>query len=1356
MASELALVAPVPPPLPPTISRYRSLRGKSVSSLRPFDIFRDSSSDEESRSSGGSSGGSSSQGRPDSGSFRRRSKSVANLPRRGPLSVTAAAAAAAAADAPTAPPRSGTRHLLPDQAPPLPTYVLSPRPANFAVKPNLEGLNSPTLRVKGTLPKTNERTVGSSEQEPAQPQHPRREAPAPSTTATTREDEDEHAARLADEVARLEAETDRILAEQKKLDLARLQAQLVTPPPKPKRSLLNLDKLAFLSVSRGRRSNANSNASSSQPGTPSTLAPSIFSPSIFSPTLSHFSRNSSVDESPLPISMSFIQPGGKGIVPQIDAPTSAINGGDRRVIVRCLSSTITLPVTAETSPVDVLHASAEMTKHDISPATCVVLECYSVLGLERRLRRYERLRDILNSWDNDQQNSLLILSCDTAKDDQDLDLGNVPRTEDPPPGFCVQLHHSSRPGKWNKRWVTLLDSGQMFASKRPDAGPSDKDSTVVCHLSDFDIYAPKESEMRRNLKPPKKHCYAIKSQQKTIVFPNGENFIHFFCTDDDKLAARFYELVHGWRSWYLVNRMVDLARKDKAPQIKFSPLVGRATSKRSGKDGNNGMRVSIGEAGYHSGEPLMDVSGFKAPDMSKMSPIKRTLTKQSVRESPQSKALANAQESSPAVPETPKDCEFSANGLLGEAYDKRKQAEPSNAQAQAPGDKVDGPFTKGPSLLNGRVATPPDLADKDKPDAKSWFPSATEHTARIRGQSIHHQRRPMTADAAGQARRDRQPAPLLNLNKDFPEPPPRLRDVSGGSGNRHPGGQPLIDFATGGQGQQPRHGPPQQAISRRGHPASGAGAPLSPHWQQSMRSRSRSTASSSQAGGGRRFGQEEHPPLPPLPSRSVRRDRHLEPSRGGPAPRYAEPLVNRARYTGGRRLCVIFFSYILCMLVPGYMSLSDTLCLQVCAIQTGYFRVGSGDNGFRLMTDIWVSHLGPYLGNHLLGSLENLVEEDGKNLLLEALALVNLADHGADLAGALLLEGLVALLEAHVVVELLDDGLLGVVLLAVVVLEDLALVGSGDLEGLVDEPGALVVLDVGADLANVLGQAKVVEEVVLDLEVLAEGDEDVLGLLEVLGGGEVELVEGEGDGLIDDDELVFLHGEVVEIDRVLGGGEQVAELAHLGLEGGLEEELDEVDVGGVGAEELLEEDVDGRLEDEGVVDGDHADAVLAVPAGLAAAGDAAVHDVVRDEKEGLEQLRHPTERGGLEVLLVVEGGAEEEGDGVGDGHAAVAFAAEGVDLELASIANVRAGGRLDYPLQPVELRLGQLVRLGMVEDGLFQLGVDGLELLEGRLFGHVGDGSGAIGLLGDEERVDKRSKSRDDFLGRRSEEDEER
>lgn len=72
-------------------------------------------------------------------------------------------------------------------------------------------------------------------------------------------------------------------------------------------------------------------------------------------------------------------------------------------------------------------------------------------------------------------------------------------------------------------------------------------------------------------------------------------------------------------------------------------------------------------------------------------------------------------------------------------------------------------------------------------------------------------------------------------------------------------------------------------------------------------------------------------------------------------------------------------------------------------------------------------------------------------------------------------------------------------------IKHLALLGRRKLERRVDVPRALVVQDVSPDLANVLGEAVAVEVVVLDLEVLAEGDED----------GEGEVVRGlVGDGAL--------------------------------------------------------------------------------------------------------------------------------------------------------------------------------------------------------------------------------------------------
>lgn len=66
------------------------------------------------------------------------------------------------------------------------------------------------------------------------------------------------------------------------------------------------------------------------------------------------------------------------------------------------------------------------------------------------------------------------------------------------------------------------------------------------------------------------------------------------------------------------------------------------------------------------------------------------------------------------------------------------------------------------------------------------------------------------------------------------------------------------------------------------------------------------------------------------------------------------------------------------------------------------------------------------------------------------------------------------------------------------------------------------------------------------------------------------------------------------------------------------EELEEMHVARLAAEVLLQQPVDGGLEHERVVHSDQAYTFGAVPARLAAPGGACVHEVVRDEEDGLE------------------------------------------------------------------------------------------------------------------------------------------
>lgn len=537
--------------------------------------------------------------------------------------------------------------------------------------------------------------------------------------------------------------------------------------------------------------------------------------------------------------------------------------------VRCLSSTINLEVTQDTNPVDIAYTTAKLITHKINPGTSVVFECYEELGLERRLRCYESIRDVMNSWDRDHQNSLLIMSYCSPPDTADLELASVPKTDDPPTGFTFQLHHSARPGKWNKRWITLMDSGQIFAAKRPESKSTDKDSAILCHMSDFDIFTPSQNDVK-HLKPPKKFCYAIKSQQKTSVFPDGANFIHFFSVEEEDLAQRFHELVFGWRSWYLANKRLNTQGPKSSSTLRRSITSATRNSSSISRRSSCRERPSGEKNSYHIGEskPLIDMQRFNKPidEFGKgASSVRKSVDAQSTK----------SRGPPPSLPQPPQSgSEFLAGGLLGDSYDRRKQADAITAVKG-----VEGPFTEGPSLLNGLRKPPTPPTEKTEPN--SWFPSALEHSARSRNQSRPPQfRRPTTADTA-QLHRDKLLSPSSAANMPVPDAlrsrPSQRQGVGGGV--KPPVGSPLINFATGGATSNQ---PMPSRSSSNGAPNSG-------------RHRSHSTATT--RSGGQRYVSPDQPPIPPLPYRSMRRPdgrMHTEPTRGhNGCPQ--EPLINRVK-----------------------------------------------------------------------------------------------------------------------------------------------------------------------------------------------------------------------------------------------------------------------------------------------------------------------------------------------------------------------------------------------------------------------------------------------------------------------------
>lgn len=451
--------------------------------------------------------------------------------------------------------------------------------------------------------------------------------------------------------------------------------------------------------------------------------------------------------------------------------------------VRYRGEQVKIAIMDNTDTVDVLRQAAALMSNPVNTAASIVHECYAPLGLERRVRRYERIRDVLDSWPQDAQNSLVIRHAYALGSDKDLDISYVALTEIPPT-FTLQLYHCTRPGKWHKRWITLLRDGKMLSSKKATAVPLEKDYQRLCDLSHYDIYEPicepalflNDGTLKspgaspiKTLKPPKRYVYAVKSQERPATYRDATNQVHFFCTEDPDVARKFQTLVHTWRSWYMVKVRRDTQRKepmdmDLDPPPRITPVRHQPMKSVSHIKVSPGhkMKISVDKTPYTIGDlqPLLDLERFDKPiDEFGIDWVP----------DPRNSALSPV---SPGFDSGVSVSTPSTAGVLGPggkgnlevaspSEERRKRRDMKRSLASIESGQQQYPFSNGsvnihiavtepPAPFAGRprsdattsdtFGTAPDAASPSPPEPAPWLPSAAEHTAKVRAEQAQLER----------------------------------------------------------------------------------------------------------------------------------------------------------------------------------------------------------------------------------------------------------------------------------------------------------------------------------------------------------------------------------------------------------------------------------------------------------------------------------------------------------------------------------------------------------------------------------------------------------------------------------------
>jgi hypothetical protein len=469
----------------------------------------------------------------------------------------------------------------------------------------------------------------------------------------------------------------------------------------------------------------------------------------------------------------------------------------QRVTVVCRNKRILLPVTPTTTPLDLIKTAATVLTEPIDVRTAVMQELFIKVSIMRPLRNYEYVRDVMNSWDADSQNDLIIIDSELDGIDQDDLLAyKVPETR--PEGMSCFIQYSSRPGKWSKRYLTFRPDGQLVMAKNEKA--KEKDQENVLTMTDYDIYTVTQKKLGL-VKPPKKICFAVKSLQKSNIFADESQYVHFFCTNDRDTATKFYKSLQRWRSWYLKHQKGEgIKKKTHATRNISGGAVGPMTSSHT-RGESVGSHYQLGQF-----SDFMDLDSFN-----------KTLDAIEVHapgEFPEDKPLAglgsnamHARKKSTRVKQPPpvafnrnaplldsvpsnniqqhpvrqsfdqqEEETFASGGLLGRTYTTRQNA------VQERDQKQNGPFTDGPSLISGM--------DRMAATNESGL------NRRSSTRSNHHQRKSSDLKRSQSKRVPGMPEPLIDLTPAY-RPPPQHAKVGKGKGYTPVvGAGPLVESAT--------------------------------------------------------------------------------------------------------------------------------------------------------------------------------------------------------------------------------------------------------------------------------------------------------------------------------------------------------------------------------------------------------------------------------------------------------------------------------------------------------------------------------------------------------------------------------
>ncbi|KAK4055325.1 hypothetical protein OIV83_000608 [Microbotryomycetes sp. JL201] len=203
--------------------------------------------------------------------------------------------------------------------------------------------------------------------------------------------------------------------------------------------------------------------------------------------------------------------------PRIGAPAPALPTVEHKIFVGDHTKKMRVHVSSATTCSDIVAIAKKqglLTFGSDNEGGFSLWELCRVLGLERPIREYEFVADVIKSWDHD--TNILIIKRTTLWPLLSASLRIQPAV---PQSSFVQLQ--VKKGKWTKRFLQIRDNAVWQAkSEKP------KDATVLCQLASFDVFFV-ASHVIGDLKAPKPFVFALKSKLPRAHYENESEYCHF-------------------------------------------------------------------------------------------------------------------------------------------------------------------------------------------------------------------------------------------------------------------------------------------------------------------------------------------------------------------------------------------------------------------------------------------------------------------------------------------------------------------------------------------------------------------------------------------------------------------------------------------------------------------------------------------------------------------------------------------------------------------------------------------------------------------------------------------------------------